>query len=139
MQSLVHLVSGEQDERETALAIAENLLADESGAIDEVAVVARSKGIDAVTTEGDAADKVATLRDDGVAFSARANTMEMLGLLESDLVEGVETVPEGPSRWRGSRRRGTPPCGPGRHRSEKPFVACAPRPRPGAGPGRYST
>lgn len=95
MKSLVHLVSGSESEQDTALVIAENLVADESGTIDEVAVVAQSKGIRAVSADGDRADRVAALRDDGVAFSACANTLEAMDLDESDLVDGIETVPEG--------------------------------------------
>jgi hypothetical protein len=35
MQSLLHLVSGDESEQETSLAIAKNLLEDESGSIDD--------------------------------------------------------------------------------------------------------
>ena len=42
MQTVVHLISGDETEQETALAIVENLLRDESGSIDDVSVVAQS-------------------------------------------------------------------------------------------------
>lgn len=95
MQTVVHLISGDETEQETALAIVENLLDDESGSIDDVAVVAQSEGIEAVTADGDHAERVRSLIDDGVSFKGCSNTLETMGLDESDLVDGIETVPEG--------------------------------------------
>lgn len=95
MQTVVHLISGDEAEQETALAIVENLLADESGSIDDVAVVAQSKGIEAVTRGGDHEEQVRSLIDDDVSFKGCSNTLEMMDLDESDLVDGIETVPEG--------------------------------------------
>ncbi|WP_348613045.1 DsrE family protein [Halobaculum rarum] len=95
MDTVVHLVSGDESEHETALNIAENLLADESGSIDDVAIVAQAKGIEAVSSAGDHTEQVASLLDDGVAISGCSNTLEAMGMAESDLIDGVETVPEG--------------------------------------------
>ena len=95
MRSVVHLSSGDDTEQETALAVVENMLADESGTIDEVAVVAQAGGIEAVTADGDYADQVRSLIDGGVPVTGCANTLETKGLEASDLVDGVETVPEG--------------------------------------------
>ncbi|NHN41606.1 hypothetical protein G9C85_08140 [Halorubellus sp. JP-L1] len=95
MQSLVHLVSGDESEHETALAIARNLLEDESESIDDVAVVAQAGGIDAVTSEGEHAENVRELLADDVSFAACENTLETKDLTPADLVDGVETVPEG--------------------------------------------
>ncbi len=95
MQTVVHLVSGDENEREIALNIAQNLLDDESGDIDTVAVVAQSEGIEPVTTDGTGSDQVQSLLDEGVSFRACRNTLDDMGLAESDLIEGVETVPEG--------------------------------------------
>lgn len=95
MESVIHLVSGDETEHETSLAIARNLLDDESGTIDEVAVVAQAGGIEAVLTEGEHTEKVQSLLDDGVAFKACENTLEMEGKDASALIEGVDTVPEG--------------------------------------------
>jgi hypothetical protein len=95
MQTLIHLISEDETEHETALAVAENLLADESGSIDDVAVVAQSKGIEAVTAGGKHEEQVQSLINDGVSFKGCSNTLEMMDLDESDLVGGVETVPEG--------------------------------------------
>lgn len=95
MQTLVHLVSGDETEQETALKIARNLLDDESGDIDDVAIVAQAGGIGSVTTDGAYEDRVESLLTDGVAFRACSNTLAAMDLEESDLIEGVETVPEG--------------------------------------------
>lgn len=95
MQTLVHLVSGDETEQETALKIARNLLEDESGDINDVAIVAQAGGIGSVTTDGAYEDRVESLLADGVAFRACSNTLAAMDLEESDLIEGVETVPEG--------------------------------------------
>lgn len=95
MQSVVHLVSGDETEQETALAITENLLADESGTIDEVAVVAQAGGVEAIRADGEHEERVQSLQEGGVSFKACSNTLDMLDMDESDLVDGIETVPEG--------------------------------------------
>lgn len=95
MQTVIHLLSGDESEQETSLAIAKNLMADESGSIDDVAVVAQAGGVEAIKAGTESGEKVATLIEDGVSFSACSNTLEMMDMTESDLVEGVETVPEG--------------------------------------------
>ncbi len=95
MRTVIHLISGDETEQKTALAIAENLLADESGSIDGVAVVAQSEGIEALTAGGDHEEQVRSLLDDDVSFSGCSNTLDAMGLDEADLVDGVETVPEG--------------------------------------------
>ncbi|GAB7020366.1 DsrE family protein [Halostagnicola sp. A-GB9-2] len=95
MQTVVHLLSGDEAEQETALAIARNLLEDETDSIDDVAIVVQSKGIATVTADGDSVEDVEALLEDGVSVRACSNTLEMMDLEESDLLEGVETVPEG--------------------------------------------
>lgn len=95
MQTVVHLVSGDKGEQETSLAIARNLLDDESGSIDDVAIVVQSEGMEAITAGGDTEEQVQALLDDGVSFKACQNTLEMMEFNESDLIEGIETVPEG--------------------------------------------
>ena len=95
MKTVVHLLSGDEAEQETALAIARNLLDDETGSIDDVAIVVQADGMNAVTADAENADQVQALLDDDVAFKACSNTLEMLDLEESDLVDGIETVPEG--------------------------------------------
>ncbi|AEH38802.1 DsrE family protein [Halopiger xanaduensis] len=95
MKTVVHLLSGDEAEQETALAIARNLLDDETDRIDEVAIVVQADGMAAVKADGENADQVRTLLEDDVAFRACSNTLEMLDLEESDLVDGIETVPEG--------------------------------------------
>ena len=95
MQAVIHLVSGDETEQKTALNIARNLLEDESDSIDDVAIVAQAGGIRAVTSDGDCAERVQSLLDDGVPVRGCSNTLEAFDLAESDLVEGVELVPEG--------------------------------------------
>ncbi|GAA0198479.1 DsrE family protein [Haladaptatus pallidirubidus] len=95
MQSVIHLISGDESEQKTALAIARNLLDDESGTIDDVAVVAQAGGIEAVTAGGEREEQVQSLMDDGVPFKACSNTLDVMNLDESDLIDGIETVPEG--------------------------------------------
>lgn len=95
MQTVVHLITGDETEQETALTIAENLMADESDSIDDVAVVAQSTGIEAVSADGEHGEKVRSLIDDGVSFKGCSNTLEAMDMDESDLLDGVETVPEG--------------------------------------------
>lgn len=95
VQTVVHLISGDEAEQETALAIVKNLLDDESGSIDDVAVVAQSEGIKAVAAGGEHEEQVRSLIDAEVSFKGCSNTLKMMGLDESDLVDGIETVPEG--------------------------------------------
>jgi intracellular sulfur oxidation DsrE/DsrF family protein len=95
MQTVVHLVSGDESEQRTALAIAQNVLDDASGSIDDVAVVVQSAGIEAVTSASDHAETVTKLLNEGVPVRACSNTLEARGMSESNLVDDVEVVPEG--------------------------------------------
>ena len=95
MQTVIHLVSGDETEQETSLTVARNLLDDETGSIDDVAVVVQAAGVKAIETGQESEEQVRALLDDGVSFKACSNTLETMGLDESDLVAGVETVPEG--------------------------------------------
>lgn len=95
MKTVVHLLSGDEAEQATALAIARNLLEDETDSIEDVAVVVQADGIRAIDADGEHGEQVRDLIEDGVAFSACSNTLESKGLEASDLVAGVETVPEG--------------------------------------------
>jgi len=95
MQAVIHLLSGDEDEQETALAIARNLLEDETDSIDDVEIVVQADGVTAIQTGEGSEEQVQALQEDGVGFKACSNTLEMMSLDESDIVEGVETVPEG--------------------------------------------
>lgn len=95
MQTVIHLLSGDEAEQETSLAIAKNLLNDESNTIDDVAIVVQANGIDAVVTGKENEEQIQSLLDKGVSFRACSNTLGAKDLDESDLVEGIETVPEG--------------------------------------------
>jgi hypothetical protein len=95
MQTVIHLLSGDETEQETALAIARNILDDETGSVDDVAVVVQAGGMKVIETGEESEAQVRDLLDDGVSFKACSNTLDTMDLDESDLVEGVETVPEG--------------------------------------------
>ena len=95
MQTVIHLLSADEAEQETALAIARNILDDEAGSIDDVAVVVQAAGVKAITTGQENEEDVRALLDDGVSFKACSNTLDGMDLDRSDLVDGVETVPEG--------------------------------------------
>ncbi len=95
MKTVVHLVSGDEKEQEIALNIVRNLLDDETGSIDDVAVVAQAGGIESVTVDGESEEQVQSLVGEGVSFTACSNTLEAMDLDESELIEGIDTVPEG--------------------------------------------
>lgn len=95
MKSVIHLLSGDETEQETALAIARNLLEDETGSIEDVAIVVQADGVNAITTGVETEDQVKALLDDDVSFKACRNTLDTMDLDESDVIEGIETVPEG--------------------------------------------
>ncbi|MDF9747301.1 DsrE family protein [Natrinema salsiterrestre] len=95
MQTVFHLIADEPAQQRTALTIAENLTEDDSVEIDDVAIVAQADGIEPLTAGGDGSETVKSLLEAGIAVKACSNTLEMKDLADSDLVEGVETVPSG--------------------------------------------
>ena len=95
MQTVFHLITGDSDRQKTALTIAENLTEDDSVEMDDVAVVAQAEGIEPLTAGGTHSETVESLLETGISFKACGNTLDMEGLDESDLVDGVETVPSG--------------------------------------------
>lgn len=94
-QTVFHLVSGDADDQELTLTLAENLTKDDTIDMDDVAILAQAEGIDPVTADGDQSDHVQSLIEDGVSVKACSNTLDMFDLTEADLVEGVETVSSG--------------------------------------------
>lgn len=97
MRTAFHLVQGDEDDQRTALTIAENLSEDETIEMDDIVVVAQAGGIASVTEGGTHSDAVRSMLDAGISFRACSNTLDVEGLEESDLVEGVETVSSGAS------------------------------------------
>ena len=95
MQTVFHLVASDSSDRETTLTIADNLLDDDSVDVEDVAVVAQAEGIEPVTAGGEGSDKITSLLEEGVAVKACSNTLEMKEIDDTDLVDGVETVPSG--------------------------------------------
>lgn len=106
MQTVIHVLSEDEVEQKTALAIARNLLEDESGTIDEIAVVVQAGGINAIRADGDLGEQVRALLADDVPFRACRNTLGARDMDESDLVDGVETVPEGAVEVTGLQNEG---------------------------------
>ena len=95
MKTVFHLIAGEEGDQKTALTIAGNLSEDESVEMDDIAVVAQANGIEPVTRDGTNSDMVESLLADGISVKACSNTLDLKDLTESDLVDGVETVPSG--------------------------------------------
>ena len=97
MQTVFHLIQGDEDQQKTTLTIAENLSKDETVEMDDIAIVAQANGIGPVTDGETHSDTVQSLLDSGISFKACSNTLDLKDLDESDLVEGVETVSSGAS------------------------------------------
>jgi intracellular sulfur oxidation DsrE/DsrF family protein len=95
MRTVFHLIDPDPDQQRTGLTVAENLLADGSVHVDDVVVVAQARGIEPVLADGDDAERVRTLQDEGITFRACGNTLESREMDETDLVDGVEVVPSG--------------------------------------------
>ncbi|WP_226039773.1 DsrE family protein [Natrinema sp. DC36] len=95
MQTVFHLIADEPAQRQTALTIAENLTKDDSVEISDIAIVAQADGIEPLTAGGDGSDTVESLLETGISVKACGNTLDLKDLAESDLVDGVETVPSG--------------------------------------------
>jgi intracellular sulfur oxidation DsrE/DsrF family protein len=70
MQTVFHLITGDAEEQETALTIAENLTEDESVDVTDVAVVAQSEGTEPLRAERDGSDTVREFIDQGIEFRA---------------------------------------------------------------------
>ena len=95
MRTVFHLIAGDEEDQKTTLTIAENLSKDESVEMDDIAIVAQANGIEPVTAGGANSDVVESLVEEGFSVKACSNTLDMKELSESDLVDGVETVPSG--------------------------------------------
>lgn len=95
MSTVFHFAS-DVDEQNHAVANVANLLADESTDVENVVLVANGRGIKLLTQEeSDQAERVRELIEKGVSFRACENSMEALDVDESELIDGVETVPAG--------------------------------------------
>lgn len=95
MSTVFHFASG-TDEQVHALANVSNLLNDDSTPVEEVVLVANGKGIKLLTeSDSQSPEHVRELVEAGVSFRACRNSMAALDVEESELIEGVETVPAG--------------------------------------------
>jgi len=95
MQTVFHLIAADPQHQRTALTIAENLTDDDAVEIEDIAIVAQADGIGPLTAGGDGSDMVESLLESGLSVKACSNTLDLKDLAESDLVDGVETVPSG--------------------------------------------
>ena len=95
MQTVFHLITGDPDQQRTALTLAENLSEDDTVDMDDIVVLAQADGIEPVRAGGSDEDRVRSLQEKEIAFSACGNTLELKGMEESDLVDGVDVVPSG--------------------------------------------
>ncbi|MFC3478608.1 DsrE family protein [Halobacterium litoreum] len=94
MQVVFH--HARREEAEHVLANVENLLGDDTVAVEDVAVVANADGVRTLTARSEHAIRVRTLReDDGVRFAACRNSLRSRDIEASALADGVETVPAG--------------------------------------------
>jgi len=95
MSTVFHF-SGDPAHQKHAVANVRNLLADDSTSVENVALVANGGGIRLVVADAsEQAEAVAAVAAQGVEVLACHNSMDAFNYTESDLVEGVETVPAG--------------------------------------------
>ena len=95
-KTVIHLSSGESKAKRHALLNAKNLLEDDTVPVKELVFVANGKGVTLYTPpteDNEFYDLLTSLQERGVTFRACGNAMEMLGLAEEDLIDGVEPVP----------------------------------------------
>jgi hypothetical protein len=95
MSTVFHFAGATGDQKH-AIANVTNLLNDSSTTVEDVVLVANGRGIKLLSSSlSEHADDVAELVERGVSFRACQNSMAAFDMDESDLVEGVETVPAG--------------------------------------------
>ncbi|USZ73967.1 DsrE family protein [Halorussus vallis] len=94
MNVVLHF-SGERGEQDHAVSNVENLLADDSTAVESSALVANGDGVALLTTDSTDPERVEALAENGVSLLACRNSLDSRGVDESDLLDGIETVPTG--------------------------------------------
>lgn len=95
MRTVFHLIRDDRDGQRLALNLAENLAEDDTVDVDHIVVLAQADGIEPLRADGPGADRVRSLQERGIAFSACGNTLDLRDVTESDLVDGVDVVPTG--------------------------------------------
>ncbi|WP_338729108.1 DsrE family protein [Haladaptatus sp. DJG-WS-42] len=97
MSTVFHLQSDGAENERKALNNVANLQGDETVDVDDIVLVANSKAVNALTTEGsDYPDRIKQLQNEQqVTFCACQNSMDAIGIAEQDLLEGVKIVPSG--------------------------------------------
>lgn len=95
MSTVFHFSSADESSQKHATANVKNLIETDLN-VENVVLVANGRGIYMLTNEqSTVVSAVASLIDDGASFRVCENSMSALGVEESDLVDGVETVPAG--------------------------------------------
>ncbi|MBX0294727.1 DsrE family protein [Haloarcula nitratireducens] len=95
MSTVFHFAS-DTDKQKHALNNVANLLADDSTEVENVVLVANGAGIKLLAeSTSEQPDRVRSLVEDGVSFRACENSMDAFSITESELIDGVETVPAG--------------------------------------------
>jgi len=79
----------------TGLDNVENLLADDSIAVEDVVFVANGDGVVALFPDGGVADQVRALQDEAVRFHACSNSIRDSAFEEAALLDGVAVVTSG--------------------------------------------
>ena len=96
MNSLVHLTSDSEDDREFALQCASVLRHNEELSLDDVTLLAHRDGVRLVTPDSPQKDEVIELIEEGVTVKAGATCFDARDM-PRDVLSGVELVPSGVS------------------------------------------
>ena len=96
MSTVFHFSKSGESEQKHALNNVANLLSTDMVEMANTSLVANGAGIYLLVAERSYfPDRVRSLLEEGVSFRACSNSMEALGVAESDLIDGVEVVPAG--------------------------------------------
>lgn len=93
MDVVFHVPSGDPTVHGNALGNVENLLADDTIRVQNIAVVVNGDGLEMVVRSTDYADRVRDLVDRQVRVRACQNTLDSADRDSDALVDGVEIVP----------------------------------------------
>ena len=96
MSTVFHFSKSGKSEQKHALNNVANLLSTDMVEMANTVLVANGAGIYLLAAErSHFPDRVRSLTEEGASFRACSNSMEALGVAESDLIDGVEVVPAG--------------------------------------------
>lgn len=96
MNTVFHFSESGESEQKHALNNVANLLSTDMVEMEDTVLVANGAGVFLLAAERSyVPDRVRSLLAEGASFRACANSMGALDVAESDLIDGVETVPAG--------------------------------------------